>query len=182
MRSHTQVFVPIVLRSVIVPILHSLYVRVLRFEWYECWFRFITSKQHLFLRTSFQPFRLSFVCSFKSSLFLHPYSSIGEAIILCCFVAMSLSYNSAHVLKFTELTSWTFLKVTSHIKLKEILLVILYTLNVVHRAYYKLIRNKPKIMHKNPQSCIYIDFIPTRFNGYAVILLLPCTLYLFYLW
>jgi hypothetical protein len=29
--------------------------------------------------------------------------------------------------------------------------------------------NKPTIMHKNPQSYIYIDFIPTRFNGHAII-------------
>jgi hypothetical protein len=31
-----------------------------------------------------------------------------------------------------------------------------------------IIRNKPKIMHRNPQSYIYIDFIPTCFNGYAI--------------
>jgi hypothetical protein len=32
----------------------------------------------------------------------------------------------------------------------------------------KLFRNKPIIMHKNPQSYIYIDFIPTCLNGHAI--------------
>jgi hypothetical protein len=45
----------------------------------------------------------------------------------------------------------------------------IYYIELHVSTYLRSIRNKQTIMQNNPQSYIYTDFIPTCFNGHAII-------------